>query len=316
MIVVAALYKFASLPQFQDLQQPLKECCEAGGVMGTLLLAEEGINGTIAGTREAIDAVIALIRSVSVLEDLEYKESHAPQMPFYRLKVRLKTEIVTLGVPGISPLKKVGKYVAPKEWNDLISDPEVLVLDTRNDYETVMGTFKGAVDPKTKTFRAFPDYVKANLDPTKHKKVAMYCTGGIRCEKASSYMLEQGFEEVFHLKGGILKYLEEVDSQASLWEGECFVFDERVGIKHNLDLGTFELCRSCRQPLTPEDKTSPKFVEGITCPGCFDTISEKSKQRATERQKQIHLAKQRGQKHIGRRPSSHVSKTENFKHEI
>ena len=300
MIIVAALYKFAPLPEFRDLQQSLKECCEAGGVMGTLLLAEEGINGTIAGTRQAIDAVMALIRSIPALEDLEYKESHAPQMPFYRLKVRLKTEIVTLGVPGVSPLKKVGTYVAPKEWNDLISNPDVLVLDTRNDYETVMGTFQGDLDPKTKTFRSFPDYVKANLDPAKHKKIAMYCTGGIRCEKASSYMLEQGFEEVYHLKGGILKYLEEVDNQESLWEGECFVFDERVGIKHNLDLGTFELCRSCRQPLAPEDKTSPKFVEGITCPGCFDTISEKSKQRAAERQKQIRLAKQRGQKHIGR----------------
>ncbi len=300
MIIVAALYKFAPLPEFRDLQQPLKECCEAGGVMGTLLLAEEGINGTIAGTRQAIDAVMDLIRSIPALRDLEYKESHAPQMPFYRLKIRLKTEIVTLGVPGVSPLKKVGTYVAPKEWNDLISDPDVLVLDTRNDYETVMGTFQGAVDPKTKTFRSFPDYVKANLDPTKHKKIAMYCTGGIRCEKASSYMLEQGFEEVYHLKGGILKYLEEVDNQESLWEGECFVFDERVGIKHNLDLGTFELCRSCRQPLAPEDKTSPKFVEGITCPSCFDTISEKSRQRAAERQKQIRLAKQRGQKHIGR----------------
>ena len=300
MIIVAALYKFAPLPQFRDLQQPLKECCEAGGVMGTLLLAEEGINGTIAGTRQAIDDVMALIRSNTVLEDLEYKESHASQMPFYRLKVRLKTEIVTLGVPGISPLKKVGTYVAPKEWNDLISDPDVLVIDTRNDYETVMGTFRGAIDPQTKTFRSFPDYIKANLDPAKHKKIAMYCTGGIRCEKASSYMLEQGFEEVYHLKGGILKYLEEVDNQESLWEGECFVFDERVGIKHNLDLGTFELCRSCRQPLAPEDKTSSKFVDGITCPSCFDTISEKSKQRAAERQKQIRLAKQRGQKHIGR----------------
>lgn len=299
-IIVAALYKFAPLPNFEMFQQPLKECCEAGGVMGTLLLATEGINGTIAGTREAIDAVISLIRAIPGFETLEYKESFAEKMPFYRLKVRLKNEIVALGVPGISPLKKVGTYVAPKNWNDLISDPEVLVIDTRNDYETVMGTFRGAMDPQTKTFGAFPDFVNTALDPTKHKKVAMYCTGGIRCEKASAYMLEQGFEEVFHLKGGILKYLEDVKEEESLWEGECFVFDERVGIKHNLDLGRFELCRSCRQPITPEDKTSPKFVAGITCPSCFDTISEKSKQRATERQKQIELAKARGHKHIGR----------------
>lgn len=299
-IIVAALYKFAALPNFETFQQPLKECCEAGGVMGTLLLATEGINGTIAGTRDGVDAVITLIRAIPGFETLEYKESFAEKMPFYRLKVRLKNEIVALGVPGISPLKKVGTYVTPKDWNDLISDPEVLVVDTRNDYETVMGTFQGAVDPRTKTFGAFPDFVTTNLDPAKHKKVAMYCTGGIRCEKASAYMLEQGFEEVFHLKGGILKYLEEVKEEESLWKGECFVFDERVGIKHNLDLGSFELCRSCRQPITPEDKTSPKFVAGITCPSCFDTISEKSKQRATERQKQIDLAKARGHKHIGR----------------
>lgn len=300
MIVVAALYKFTPFPQFKDIQLPLKDICEAGSVKGTLLLAEEGINGTIAGSRTSIDAVISFIRSLPGLADLEYKESHAEEMPFYRLKVRLKKEIVTLGVPGISPIKKVGTYVAPKDWNDLISDPDVVIIDTRNDYEVTMGAFKGAIDPKTKTFRAFPDFVQENLDPMKHKKVAMYCTGGIRCEKASSYMLEQGFEEVYHLKGGILKYLEEVAEEESLWQGECFVFDERVGIKHALELGNFELCRSCRHPLTPEDKQSPKFTEGVTCPQCFDTISEDRKHRAAERQKQILLAQSRGQKHLGR----------------
>lgn len=299
-IIVAALYKFASLPNFETYQHPLKECCEVGQVMGTILLAAEGINGTIAGPRKSIDAVIAYIKSIPGFDELEYKESFADKMPFYRLKVRLKNEIVALGVPGVSPLKKVGTYVLPKDWNDLICDPEMIVLDTRNDYETAMGTFRGAVDPQTKTFRSFPDFVAENLDPSKHKKIAMYCTGGIRCEKASSYMLEQGFEEVFHLKGGILKYLEEVKEEESLWQGECFVFDERVGVKHNLDLGSFELCRSCRQPLKPEDKNSPKFVAGITCPQCFDSISEKRKQRAAERQKQIQLAKARGHKHIGR----------------
>lgn len=300
MIVVAALYKFAALPQFKDIQQPLKDLCEAGGVKGTLLLAEEGINGTIAGSRASIDAVKSFITSIPGLADLEYKESPAEEMPFYRLKIRLKKEIVTLGVPGISPLKKVGTYVAPKDWNDLISDPDVVIIDTRNDYEVTMGTFKGAIDPKTKTFRSFPEFVEENFDPAKHKKVAMFCTGGIRCEKASSYMLEQGFEEVYHLKGGILKYLEEVAEEESLWEGECFVFDERVGIKHNLELGNFELCRSCRHPLTPEDKQSPKFTEGVTCPQCFDTISEDRKHRASERQKQILIAQSRGQKHLGR----------------
>lgn len=300
MIVVAALYKFAPLPRFKDIQQLLKDLCEKGGVKGTLLLAEEGINGTIAGSREGIDAVIDFIKSIPELAELEYKESPAEEMPFYRLKVRLKKEIVTLGVPGISPLKKVGTYVAPKDWNDLISHPDVVVIDTRNDYEVTMGTFKRAIDPKTKTFRAFPEFIKENFDPAKHKKVAMFCTGGIRCEKASSYMLEQGFEEVYHLKGGILKYLEEVGEEESLWEGECFVFDERVGIKHELKLGSFELCRSCRHPLTPEDKQSPRFTEGITCPQCFDTISEDRKHRASERQKQILLAKSRGQRHLGR----------------
>ncbi|WP_032112252.1 rhodanese-related sulfurtransferase [Candidatus Paracaedibacter symbiosus] len=300
MITVAALYKFAPLPQVKNIQQPLKDLCEAGGVMGTLLLAEEGINGTIAGPRAGIDAVKNFILSIPGLEDMEYKESHAEKMPFYRLKVRLKKEIVTLGVPGVSPLKNVGTYVEPQDWNDLISREDIVVLDTRNDYEVMMGTFKRAVDPNTKTFRAFPEFVAENLDPAKHKKIAMFCTGGIRCEKASSYMLDQGFEEVYHLKGGILKYLEDVKAEESLWEGECFVFDERVGIKHQLELGSFELCRSCRHPLTQEDKESAKFTAGITCPHCFDSIPEKTKNRAAERQKQILLAKAKGQKHIGR----------------
>lgn len=299
MLVVSALYKFASLPFFKDIQAPLQHICNTHDVKGTLLLAEEGINGTIAGTREGIDAVMRYIHSIPELNDLEYKESHAKVMPFYRMKVRLKKEIVTLGVPGVSPTKKVGTYVAPKDWNDLISDPNIIVIDTRNDYEVNIGTFKRAINPNTKTFREFPNYV-STLDPNKHKKVAMFCTGGIRCEKASAYMLEQGFEEVYHLKGGILKYLEETPKTESLWEGECFVFDERVGIKHNLELGTYDLCHSCRNPISKEDKLSNKYEPGVTCPGCFDTISEKRKHRASERQKQINIAKSRGIKHLGR----------------
>lgn len=299
MIVVAALYKFALLENFKDLQNPLKELCDAHGVKGTLLLAQEGINGTIAGSRAGIDHVISFIRSNPLLSDLEYKESHADKMPFYRMKVRLKKEIVTLGVPGISPTKKVGTYVSPEEWNQVISDPEVLLIDTRNDYEVEMGTFKGAINPKTDIFSQFPDFVKKNFDPKKHKKVAMFCTGGIRCEKASSYMLEQGFDEVFHLKGGILKYLEVVPSTQSSWVGECFVFDERVGIKHGLEIGEYELCRACRLPISPDDKNSPQYIEGISCSHCFSTKTPAQKKRATDRHKQVLLARSRGEKHIG-----------------
>jgi len=255
--IVAALYKFASLPDYKALKPPLLETCTKNNVKGMILLAEEGINGTIAGPRAGIDAVLHHLHADPRLKDLDHKESRAALQPFYRMKVRLKKEIVTLGVPGTDPNKLVGTHVSPSEWTDLIRDPEVLLIDTRNDYEVELGTFEGALDPNTRTFRDFPAYVKDNCDPAKHKKVAMFCTGGIRCEKASSYMLNQGFQEVFHLKGGILKYLEEVPPEQSAWQGECFVFDERVSVDHGLNQGDYELCRGCRDPISPQDKTSP-----------------------------------------------------------
>ncbi|QJD57727.1 rhodanese-related sulfurtransferase [Pseudomonas sp. gcc21] len=296
-VVVVALYKFVTLENYQDLRQPLLETLTQHGVKGTLLLAREGINGTIAGSREGMDAVLDWLRSDPRLGDLDYKESVCEEMPFYRTKVKLKKEIVTLGVPGVSPNEKVGTYVEPQDWNALISDPEVLLVDTRNDYEVSIGTFEGAIDPETKTFREFPEYVKQNFDPARHKKVAMFCTGGIRCEKASSYMLQQGFGEVFHLKGGILKYFEEVPAEQSKWNGECFVFDNRVTVRHDLAPGSYDQCHACRHPISAEEKASPQYEEGVSCPRCYDSLPEKTRRRAEERQRQIHLARIRNQPH-------------------
>ncbi len=298
-LIVAALYQFAKLPDCRALRAQVLEFCEAHALKGTILLAEEGINGTVAGSRADIDALLAFLHADARLATLEHKESMTEEMPFYRMKVRLKKEIVTLGVPGIDPNEKVGTYVVPEDWNALISDPDVLVVDTRNDYECDIGTFRGAVDPKTATFRDFPAYVRQNLDPKKHKKVAMFCTGGIRCEKATTFMLEQGFENVYHLQGGILKYLEKIPAAQSLWEGECFVFDQRVAVGHGLTLGEHDQCRSCRYPVSPEDRSSPKYQAGVSCPRCFDTLSEDKRARAAERQKQVDLALQRGTSHIG-----------------
>ncbi len=298
-IIVAALYKFAKLPDYRDMQPGMLDFCVAQGLKGTLLLAAEGINGTVAGTRAGIDALIAFLRADARLADLEHKESYAAEMPFYRMKVRLKKEIVTLGVPGVDPNEKVGIRVAPEDWNALISDPDVVLIDTRNGYEYDIGTFRGAVDPDTDTFREFPDYVSKNLDPVKHKKVAMFCTGGIRCEKATSFMLEQGFEEVYHLQGGILKYLEKIPAEKSLWEGECFVFDQRVAVGHGLALGEYDQCHACRYPVSPQEKASPKYQEGISCPHCFDSLTEEKRVSSAERQKQVELALKRGTAHLG-----------------
>jgi UPF0176 protein len=298
--VVAALYKFADLPDFEAIIPPLKALCDLHKVKGTLLLASEGINGTIAGTREGIDAVLSYLHSDERLKDIEHKESFASEQPFYRMKVRPKKEIVTLGVPGVNPGKKVGTYVSPEAWNELISDPEVVVIDTRNDYEYGIGTFRGAINPNTETFRQFPEFVAKNLNPAHHKKVAMFCTGGIRCEKASSYMLEQGFETVYHLQGGILKYLENVPADESLWDGECFVFDNRVAVKHGLEEGEFDLCHGCRHPISLQDKESSKYIPGVACPHCLDSVPAKKLHRAAERHRQVELAKERNQKHIGR----------------
>lgn len=302
-IVVAALYKFVTLDDYVQLREPLLQTLLVHDVKGTLLLAEEGINGTVSGSREGIDAVLAWLRADARLVDIDHKESYCAEQPFYRTKVKLKKEIVTLGVPGVDPNRRVGTYVEPRDWNALVDDPEVLVIDTRNDYEVGIGSFKGAIDPQTKSFRDFPAYVREHFDPARHRKVAMFCTGGIRCEKASSFMLQEGFPEVFHLKGGILKYLEEVPAAESRWEGECFVFDNRVTVTHDLAEGVYDQCHACRTPVSPEDMQSAHYSPGISCPHCWDSLSEKTRAGARERQKQIELARLRNEPHpIGRDP--------------
>lgn len=300
--VVAALYKFVSLPDYQTIAPRLKVRCDELGLKGTLLLAEEGINGTVSGSREAIDGLVAFLCLDERFVGISYKESFFEGTPFYRMKVKLKKEIVTMGVDGIDPQKIVGTYVKPQDWNRLISDPDVVVVDTRNAYEYSIGTFERAIDPQTETFREFPDYVAKNLDPAKHKKVAMFCTGGIRCEKSTAFMKEQGFEEVYHLEGGILKYLEEVPEEESLWRGQCFVFDNRVAVNHSLQKGDYDQCHGCRHPITEEDKRSVQYMPGVSCPRCYNLLTDEQKQRFSERQKQIELAKLRNEIHIGAQP--------------
>lgn len=314
-IVVSALYKFATLEDFKDLRKPLLQLMQAHQVKGTLLLAKEGINGTIAGDREGIDAVMAWLRSDARLADIESKESYEQEMPFYRTKVKLKKEIVTMGVACIDPKKIVGTYVKPQDWNALISDPEVLLIDTRNDYEVQIGGFKNAINPATDAFREFPEYVKQHLDPHKHKKVAMYCTGGIRCEKSTAYLKEQGFDNVYHLQGGVLKYLEEVPVEQSLWQGECFVFDNRVAVNHALEKGQYDQCYACRYPITEAEKASEFYQKGVSCPHCYDKLSVQQRQRFAEREKQVQLAKQRGEEHIGSSASAISSKRRALKYQ-
>lgn len=297
--IVSALYHFATLENYTCLQAPLLRTMKAHGVKGTLLLAREGINGTIAGTREGIDAVLAFIRSDDRLKNVITKESVHSTIPFYRSKVKLKKEIVTMGVADIDPTRHAGTYVSPKDWNELISDPDTIVVDTRNQYEVAIGTFKGAENPKTETFREFPDYVKEQLAHAKHKKIAMFCTGGIRCEKSTSYLKQQGFSEVYHLEGGILKYLEEIPEQESLWEGECFVFDSRVAVKHGLEKGQYDQCFACRMPITEVEKNDPTYQKGISCPHCYGKQSNKQLTSHAERQKQIALAREKGEPHLG-----------------
>ena len=306
-IVVAALYKFVVLHDYEAMQQPLLDACVQEGIKGTLLLAEEGINGTISGTRKAIDNLFAFLRQDPRLADIDHKESLDEKQPFYRMKVKLKKEIVTMGINGIDPKRLVGRYVEPKNWNALISDPDVIVIDTRNDYECNIGSFEGAKNPETKTFREFPAYVEKNLDITKNKKVAMFCTGGIRCEKSTAYLLEQGFEEVYHLQGGILKYLEEIPVQESLWRGECFVFDNRVAVTHDLEVGSYDQCHGCRHPITEQQKASRHYQRGVCCPLCYEQLTEEQKIRFSERQKQMDLAKSRNQVHLGAAPPARQS---------
>lgn len=298
-ITVAALYHFVILDNYRDLRDPLLNKMTELGIKGTLLLAKEGINGTVAGEQASIDQLITWLKSDPRLAALKYKVSYDDEMPFYRTRVKLKKEIVTMGVEGIDPNHVVGTYVEPKDWNALISDPDVTLVDTRNEYETMIGTFQNALDPHTDSFRQFPEYVKQELDPKKNKKVAMFCTGGIRCEKSTAYLKEQGFEEVYHLHGGILKYLEEVPEEESLWKGECFVFDNRVSVNHQLEKGQYDMCHGCRLPISEEDKKSSHYQHGVCCPNCYDKITEKQKQRFAEREKQMQLAKQRHESHIG-----------------
>jgi len=300
--LVAALYKFVRLDDCRALQAPLLACCEANQVKGTLLLAAEGINGTIAGPAQGVRAVLDHLRGDPRLRALSHKESWADEMPFYRMKVKLKREIVTLGVPGVDAAAMAGAYVKPEDWNRLIDDPDVLVIDVRNDYEVSIGSFAGAVNPHTTSFSEFPDWVRQQSergDLGKQTKVAMFCTGGIRCEKSTAYLRSQGFDQVYHLEGGILKYLETVAPGQSRWDGECFVFDERVSVSHGLKPGSYELCRACRLPLGASDKASPLYKEGISCPHCHDRHTPRQKERFAERQRQVELARSRRQRHIG-----------------
>ncbi|MDK2777393.1 MAG: rhodanese-related sulfurtransferase [Pseudomonadota bacterium] len=298
-VVVCAMYKFVTLDNHEALRQPLLEEMQRLNVKGTLLLAREGINGTVAASREGIDALLSWLRRDERLQDISYKESFDSSNPFYRTKVKLKREIVTMGVEGIDPQRVVGTYVKPADWNALISDPDVVLVDTRNDYEVDIGTFKGALDPKTKTFREFPQYVKDNLDPGKNKKVAMFCTGGIRCEKSTAYLKEQGFDEVYHLEGGILKYLEDVPAEESLWEGECFVFDNRVAVNHQLEKGRYDQCHACRRPITEDDKQHAHYEQGVSCHQCHDEYSDEQRLRFRAREQQMQIARERGETHIG-----------------
>lgn len=299
MLIVAALYHFTRFADPAALRAGLLDTCLAQGVKGSLLLAGEGINGTIAGSREGIDAALAHIRALPGCDGLEWKESASNSMPFGRMKVRLKREIVTMGQPDVDPVAAVGHYVGPHEWNALIAASDVAVIDTRNDYEVQIGTFKGAVDPKTQSFREFPAWWQANKAQFEGKRIAMFCTGGIRCEKSTNYLLGQGVDEVYHLKGGILKYLEDVPQENSLWRGECFVFDERVSVGHGLKPGDFTACRACRRPLSDADRAGPLYENGVQCPHCVAEYSPADRARFRERQHQMDLAAARGKRHLG-----------------
>ncbi len=299
MYKVAAFYKFSRLSQSEALQAPLLAALIGNGIKGSVLLAAEGINGTIAGLPTSIDKALIALEKITEIEGIEAKFASVSTMPFKRMKVRLKKEIVTIGNVKANPTEKVGTYVEPQDWNALVNDPDVILIDTRNSYEVGVGTFKGAIDPHTESFGEFPNYVREHLHNQKHKKVAMFCTGGIRCEKASSFMLNEGFENVFHLKGGILKYLEVVAQAESTWEGACFVFDERVAVEHGLKVSDYSLCHGCMNPVSAEDRVSEKYEKGVCCPACADRLTEKQKASNRQRQRQMDLAKAKGAKHMG-----------------
>jgi len=296
---VAALYHFAPLTADAAMQSRIKSVCEENGICGTLLLASEGINGTVAGSAEGIATLLAFLRALPGFDTLEHKESWADDQPFLRMKVRLKKEIVTMGVPGVDPNDVVGTYVEPEDWNDLITADDVVTIDTRNEYEIRIGTFKSAINPHTTNFREFPEWFRQFRETRPNARIAMYCTGGIRCEKATAFVKNEGIDEVYHLKGGILKYLEDVPQDESLWEGECFVFDRRVAVKHGLELGNYTICHACREPLGPEDLRSEHFVAGSSCPYCHDKRSAEDQARYAERERQEELAAGRGESHLG-----------------
>lgn len=298
MYKIAALYHFTHFEDPEALRGPLLDLCRAHRVSGLLLLAKEGINGTIAGSDTAIERVVSYIRDLPGCEDLSWKESHAPDQPFRRLKVRVKQEIVTMGQPDVDPSVHVGQYIPPSEWNALISAPDVAVIDTRNDFEVAIGSFEGAVNPRTVSFRDFPDWWQANKKTFAGKRIAMFCTGGIRCEKSTNYLLSQGVKDVCHLQGGILKYLEEVPEEDSLWRGACFVFDGRVSVGHGLRQGPHLLCHACRNPILPEDRLKPEYEAGVACHLCASETSEEDKKRFRERQKQMALSEARGEQHV------------------
>ena len=306
-IRVSAFYKFTPVAGPEELRDQVEQALAAAGAKGTVLIAPEGLNGTVAAEGDALDAAMQALTSLPGFSDLEWKESHADEMPFWRLKVRLKREIVTMGVAETDPNHLVGTYVAPEDWNRLISDPETVLIDTRNDYEVSIGTFDGAIDPDTTSFREFPDWFRAFRQSLEAEgrtpKVAMFCTGGIRCEKATSFLKAEGVEDVFHLKGGILKYLETVPEPESKWRGECFVFDQRVSVGHGLELGSYTLCHGCKRPVSAEERADPRYEEGVTCPACHDSLSDDQRARFAERQRQVELARARGDTHIGRAPA-------------
>ena len=304
-LTVAALYHFTNLNNLQDKQSDLEIICKNNSILGTLLLATEGINGTIAGSTQGIQIVVDHIKNWEEISDLELKYSFSSHQNFNRLKIKIKDEIVTMGKGDINVKEESGTYVDPKDWNNLISQEDVIVIDARNEYEVSMGQFSGAIDPKTDTFRQFPNWAdQLSQDSDTPKKVAMYCTGGIRCEKASSYMKTLGFDEVFHLKGGILKYLEVIPEEESLWSGECFVFDDRVSLVHGLEEGEYSLCYGCQDPVSPKDRNSDLYEAGVSCPSCYNTLSEQKKNNLREREKQFRLAQERGQFHLGDKSNS------------
>ena len=298
-IVVATLYRFVKLRECAESQSELRALCQENGLLGTLILASEGINGTIAGSRAGVDRFREWLSRDVRFADAEYKESITDSMPFYRLKVVVKGEIVTMRVPGVDVTRTVGPYVSPQDWNSVIRDPEVVVIDCRNHFEVEVGRFAGSLDPQTEEFRGFPEFVRESLDPSRHSKIAMYCTGGIRCEKASSFMLGLGFASVRQLKGGILSYLEQVPMSESLWQGECFVFDQRVSLGHGLTEGSWVECHGCKHPVSPGNQSSPRYIEGVACPECHDQLTEERAAKLRERSRQIELAANRGGRHIG-----------------